>query len=111
MILLTCPGGSGFSMSPSSSPVQDTGLSRRRRRFKSGWGRYFQIKRGTFVVPRFFFLLWSKSPVLPLSQHVHCLLNIVSDILDVYFGSRYLLVTQNILDRWGTEFVLSRKSR
>jgi hypothetical protein len=25
--------------SPSSSPVQDTGLSRRQHRFKSGWGR------------------------------------------------------------------------
>src|SRR5512134_2364471 len=26
--------------SPSSSPAKDTALSRRRRRFKSGWGRH-----------------------------------------------------------------------
>ena len=29
----------GHFASPSSSPVQDTGLSRRQHRFKSGWGR------------------------------------------------------------------------
>jgi hypothetical protein len=28
-------------LSPSSSPVQDTGLSRRRHEFKSRWGRHF----------------------------------------------------------------------
>ena len=102
--------GSGFSMSPSSSPVQDTGLSRRRRRFKSGWGRYIKSSGVLSGYPAFF-LLWSKSPFLPLSQPVHRLLDIVPDILDVYLGSRYLLVTHNILDRWGTEFVLPRKIR
>ncbi len=29
-------------MSPSSSPVQDTGLSRRRQGFESPWGRHVQ---------------------------------------------------------------------
>jgi hypothetical protein len=29
--------------SPSSSPAQDTALSRQRRRFKSGWGRHKKI--------------------------------------------------------------------
>ncbi len=30
-----------FDASPSSSPVQDTGLSRRRQGFESPWGRHF----------------------------------------------------------------------
>ena len=30
--------------SPSSSPVQDTGLSRRQHRFKSGWGRQMNYR-------------------------------------------------------------------
>ena len=72
-------------MSPSSSPVQDTGLSRRRRRFKSGWGRYFKMKRGAFGVPRFFFHCRSQSPLLPLCRHVHRLLNIASEVLNVDF--------------------------
>ena len=31
-------------MSPSSSLVQDIGLSRRQHRFKSGWGRQFRSR-------------------------------------------------------------------
>ena len=44
--------------SPSSSPVQDTGLSRRRQGFESPWGRhYFEKARTSLRMERAFFVL------------------------------------------------------
>jgi hypothetical protein len=45
-----------LTMSPSSSPAQDTALSRRRRRFKSGWGRQLSERSLSFEEVTFFCL-------------------------------------------------------
>ena len=49
--------------SPSSSQVQDTGLSRRQHRFKSGWGRHL-TKHGLAIWANLFFMV-EMFPVMP----------------------------------------------
>ncbi len=50
--------------SPSSSPVQDTGLSRRRQRFKSAWGRHQWYQGLRWHSESFFIALFLPSPPL-----------------------------------------------